>query len=100
MSILDNCCNVVMLCFSAVAWQITLSHPENQKETSRVQGHPDGTNSHEADLCVLLFRSLISSDRTVIPTSCNLPYYHLFDIYYHITWLFYTGRTNQLAIFS
>ncbi|XAR65693.1 Adenosinetriphosphatase [Bertholletia excelsa] len=51
---------------SAVAWQITLSHPENQKETSRAQGHPDGTNSHEADLCVLLFRSLISSDRTEI----------------------------------
>ena len=69
MSILDNCCNVVMLCFSAVAWQITLSHPENQKAASRVQGHPDGTNSHEADLCVLLFRSLISSDTTVIPNS-------------------------------
>ncbi|KAL7213599.1 hypothetical protein ACSBR2_016179 [Camellia fascicularis] len=51
---------------SAVAWQLTLSRPEKQKETSGVQGHPDDTNALEGDLCILMFRSLISTDRAEI----------------------------------
>lgn len=47
--------------FSAVAWQLTLSRPENPKESGGSPGQPD-----EGDLCVLLFRSLISSDKPVI----------------------------------
>lgn len=56
-----NCCNFVMSYFSAVAWQLTLSCPENQKESGGGPGQPD-----EGDLCVLLFRSLISTDKPVI----------------------------------
>ncbi|KAI8001168.1 hypothetical protein LOK49_LG09G00207 [Camellia lanceoleosa] len=51
---------------SAVAWQLTLSRPEKQKETSGVQGHPDDTNALEGDLCILMFRSLISTDKAEI----------------------------------
>ncbi|KAI8525053.1 hypothetical protein RHMOL_Rhmol13G0198200 [Rhododendron molle] len=47
---------------SAVAWQLTLSRrPENPKESGGSPGQPD-----EGDLCVLLFRSLISSDKPEI----------------------------------
>ncbi|CAL5410588.1 unnamed protein product [Camellia sinensis] len=51
---------------SAVAWQLTLSRPEKQKETSGVQGHPDDTNALDGDLCILMFRSLISTDKAEI----------------------------------
>ncbi|XP_057497610.1 uncharacterized protein LOC130782351 isoform X2 [Actinidia eriantha] len=51
---------------SAVAWQLTLSPPETQKESGGGQGQRDDTNAHEGDLCVLLFHSLISSDKAEI----------------------------------
>ncbi|XP_057497373.1 uncharacterized protein LOC130782093 isoform X1 [Actinidia eriantha] len=51
---------------SAVAWQLTLSPPEKQKESGGGQGQRDDTNAHEGDLCVLLFHSLISSDKAEI----------------------------------
>ena len=52
--------------FSAVAWQLTLSPPEKQKENGLGQGQPDDTNAHEGDICVLVFHSLISSDKAVL----------------------------------
>ncbi|XP_057513919.1 uncharacterized protein LOC130795729 isoform X1 [Actinidia eriantha] len=51
---------------SAVAWQLTLSPPEKQKENGRGQGQPDDTNAQEGDICVLVFHSLISSDKAEI----------------------------------
>ncbi|KDP20696.1 hypothetical protein JCGZ_21167 [Jatropha curcas] len=48
---------------SAVAWQLTLSCPEKQKES-----HGDNSSfaEPEGDLCILLFRSLISRDKAEI----------------------------------
>ena len=43
-------------CFSAVSWQLTLTQPGQKKETS---------NEEEGDLCVLLFGSLVTSDKAV-----------------------------------
>ncbi|PON52154.1 Spastin [Parasponia andersonii] len=40
---------------SAISWQLTLTRPEKQKET--------GGNEGEGDLCVLLFGSLVTSDK-------------------------------------
>ncbi|GFZ03251.1 P-loop containing nucleoside triphosphate hydrolases superfamily protein [Actinidia rufa] len=40
---------------SAVAWQLTLSPPEKQKENGRGQGQPDDTNAHEGDICEIEF---------------------------------------------
>lgn len=54
-----------VFCFSGVAWQLTLSRPEKQRETGGNQGQPN-TNSQEGDLCILMFRSLITSDKAVI----------------------------------
>uniref|UniRef100_A0A5B7BWY3 AAA+ ATPase domain-containing protein n=1 Tax=Davidia involucrata TaxID=16924 RepID=A0A5B7BWY3_DAVIN len=51
---------------SAVAWQLTLSYPEKQKETGGDQGRSEDPNACEGDLCILMFRSLISSDKAEI----------------------------------
>ncbi|XP_059662905.1 uncharacterized protein LOC132308725 [Cornus florida] len=51
---------------SAVGWQLTLSYPKQQKKTGGDQGHAEDTNAHEGDLCILMFRSLISSDKAEI----------------------------------
>lgn len=48
---------------SAVAWQLTLNYPEKQKEISGERGHSGDMKVPEGDLCILLFRSLISSDK-------------------------------------
>ncbi|KAL6990723.1 hypothetical protein U1Q18_008842 [Sarracenia purpurea var. burkii] len=51
---------------SAVAWQLALSHPEKQKEAGGIQGQLDDTSTHNGDLCILMFRSLINSDKAVV----------------------------------
>lgn len=51
--------------FSAVAWQLTLDHPKKQKQAGGKLENPEDTNAHEGNLCVLIFRSLISSDKAV-----------------------------------
>ena len=43
--------------FSAISWQLTLSRPDVQKETEENEG--------EGDLCVLIFGSLVTSDKVV-----------------------------------
>ncbi|KAJ6401994.1 hypothetical protein OIU84_014132 [Salix udensis] len=48
---------------SAVAWQLTLNYPVKQKENSGERGHSGDMKVPEGDLCILLFRSLISSDK-------------------------------------
>ncbi|KAL6990724.1 hypothetical protein U1Q18_008843, partial [Sarracenia purpurea var. burkii] len=45
------------------AWD---SHPEKQKEAGGIQGQLDDTSTHNGDLCILMFRSLISSDKAEI----------------------------------
>lgn len=47
---------------SGVAWQLTLSRPVVQKEAVKDKGSSDA-NSNDGDLCILLFRPLISSDK-------------------------------------
>ncbi|KAA8520142.1 hypothetical protein F0562_014398 [Nyssa sinensis] len=51
---------------SAVAWQLTLGYPEKQKAIVGDDGHSEDTNAHEGDLCILMFRSLISSHKAEI----------------------------------
>ncbi|KAB5560361.1 hypothetical protein DKX38_005318 [Salix brachista] len=48
---------------SAVAWQLTLNYPVKQKEIRGERGHSGDMKVPEGDLCILLFRSLISSDK-------------------------------------
>lgn len=51
---------------STVAWQLALKHPREQKKTGENNLPAGGTISNEGDLCVLIFRSLISPDRPEI----------------------------------
>ncbi|TYI23653.1 hypothetical protein ES332_A06G179500v1 [Gossypium tomentosum] len=51
---------------SSVAWQLTLNPLEKQKETGVNEGHSEYRNGDEGDLCILIFRSLISSDKAEI----------------------------------
>ncbi|EXB77024.1 Cell division cycle protein 48-like protein [Morus notabilis] len=40
---------------SAISWQLTLTQPDKQKET--------GGNEGEGDLCIVIFRSLVTADK-------------------------------------
>ncbi|KAB2025966.1 hypothetical protein ES319_D06G186100v1 [Gossypium barbadense] len=51
---------------SSVAWQLTLNPLEKQKETGFNEGHSVYRSGDEGDLCILIFRSLISSDKAEI----------------------------------
>ncbi|XWS15531.1 hypothetical protein CRYUN_Cryun34aG0008000 [Craigia yunnanensis] len=51
---------------SSVAWQLTLNPLENQKETGVNEGHSVDRNRDGGDLCIFIFRSLISSDKAEI----------------------------------
>ncbi|EEF43805.1 26S proteasome regulatory subunit 7 isoform X1 [Ricinus communis] len=51
---------------SAVAWQLTLSSPEKHKEAGVDKGQFVDMNTAEGDLCIFLFRSLISTDKAEI----------------------------------
>ncbi|KAG7963019.1 hypothetical protein I3843_09G096500 [Carya illinoinensis] len=51
---------------SAVAWQLTLNPLEKQKEVEGDVGYSKDINSHNADLCILIFRSLVSSEKAEI----------------------------------
>ncbi|XP_035544254.1 uncharacterized protein LOC108997703 isoform X4 [Juglans regia] len=48
---------------SAVAWQLTLNPLEKRKEVEGDVGYSKDINSHNADLCILIFRSLVSSEK-------------------------------------
>ncbi|XP_027367085.1 probable 26S proteasome regulatory subunit 10B isoform X2 [Abrus precatorius] len=51
---------------STVAWQLTLTHPSKQKHIQ--ENHPSSTDIYadDRDLCVLIFHSLIGSDKAEI----------------------------------
>ncbi|KAL9273358.1 Proteasome-activating nucleotidase-like protein [Drosera capensis] len=51
---------------STVAWQMTLSHPEGQKKSGEKEVHDTDTTQQSGDLTVLIFRSLITSDKPEI----------------------------------
>ncbi|XP_031394115.1 katanin p60 ATPase-containing subunit A-like 1 [Punica granatum] len=50
---------------SAVAWQLTLNYPHRQKEV-RGENHHHDIIAPDGDLCILIFRSLISSEKAEI----------------------------------
>ncbi|KAH7569433.1 hypothetical protein ACOSP7_012835 [Xanthoceras sorbifolium] len=51
---------------SAVAWQLTLRPPDKQKENLGDEAHSGDMSTREGDLCILIFRSLITSDKAEI----------------------------------
>ncbi|KAJ4842748.1 hypothetical protein Tsubulata_013369 [Turnera subulata] len=51
---------------SAVAWQLTLSYPDNQRKSDGDKVHSGDTNAPDQDLYIHLFRSLISADKAEI----------------------------------
>lgn len=56
-----------MLCAcvsSAVAWQLMINPPERQREAEQ-EDRAENIKKQENNLCILIFRSLISSDKAV-----------------------------------
>ncbi|XP_061340804.1 uncharacterized protein LOC133287254 [Gastrolobium bilobum] len=51
---------------STVAWQLTLTHPSKQKPGQVNDSSTTDINAHDGDLCVLIFHSLIGSDKAEI----------------------------------
>ncbi|XP_031743223.1 ATPase family AAA domain-containing protein 1-B isoform X2 [Cucumis sativus] len=51
---------------SPVAWQLTLSRPKSQKEAGENKGNSIEMDADDGDLTVLIFHSLITSDKTEI----------------------------------
>ncbi|KAI5447143.1 uncharacterized protein LOC127077392 [Lathyrus oleraceus] len=51
---------------STVAWQLTLTHPSKQKHIQQNEPSSTDTNAHDRDLCILIFHSLIGSDKIEI----------------------------------
>ncbi|CAM8998501.1 unnamed protein product [Rhodiola kirilowii] len=51
---------------SAVAWQLILDRPKDNKQISGDLGKQDDPNALDEELCILLFRSLISADKAEI----------------------------------
>ncbi|KAL2483940.1 P-loop containing nucleoside triphosphate hydrolase superfamily protein [Forsythia ovata] len=51
---------------SGVAWQLTLSCPKNRKETDQDQIQGKDINGNDGELCILMFRPLISTDKAEI----------------------------------
>ncbi|KAL3820759.1 hypothetical protein ACJIZ3_006664 [Penstemon smallii] len=51
---------------SGVAWQLTLTRPKTQKETIGGQAQSKDQNGNGGELCILMFRPLISSDNAEI----------------------------------
>jgi hypothetical protein len=50
---------------STVAWQLTLTHPSKQKHIQQNEPSSTDTNANDRDLCILIFHSLIGSDKVV-----------------------------------
>lgn len=50
---------------SGVAWQLALSRPQMKNGTAGEQSDGRDTNPYDEDLCILIFRPLISADRAV-----------------------------------
>lgn len=50
---------------SPVAWQLTLSHPSEQKHIAGDNMLSKDINAEDTDLCILIFHSLVGSDKAV-----------------------------------
>ncbi|KAL5097436.1 hypothetical protein RYX36_001763 [Vicia faba] len=51
---------------STVAWQLTLTHPSKQKHILQNEPSSADTNAHDRDLRILIFHSLVGSDKIEI----------------------------------
>lgn len=51
---------------STVAWQLTLTHPSKQKHIQQNDPSLTDTIAHDRDLCILIFHSLIGTDKVEI----------------------------------
>ncbi|GAU25760.1 hypothetical protein TSUD_222170 [Trifolium subterraneum] len=51
---------------STVAWQLTLTHPSKQKHIQQNEHSSTDTSAQDRDLCILIFHSLIGSDKVEI----------------------------------
>ncbi|XP_060175758.1 uncharacterized protein LOC132606325 isoform X3 [Lycium barbarum] len=56
---------------SGVAWQLALSRPQTKNGTAGEQAGGRDTNPYDEDLCILIFRPLISADKAVHFLFCN-----------------------------
>jgi hypothetical protein len=50
---------------SSVAWQLTLTHPEKKMEVEGDLGNSKNISAVDSNLCILIFGSLISSEKAV-----------------------------------
>lgn len=50
---------------SGVAWKLALSRPQTKNGTAGEQAGERDTNPYDEDLCILIFRPLISADKAV-----------------------------------
>ncbi|KEH36940.1 P-loop nucleoside triphosphate hydrolase superfamily protein [Medicago truncatula] len=50
---------------STVAWQLTLTHPSKQKHIQQNDPSLTDTIAHDTDLCILIFHSLIGTDKEI-----------------------------------
>ncbi|GLT72659.1 hypothetical protein SLA2020_445710 [Shorea laevis] len=51
---------------SSVAWQLTLTHPEKKMEVEGDEGNSKNISAIDSNICILIFGSLISSDKAEI----------------------------------
>ncbi|CAA2956761.1 ATPase family AAA domain-containing 1-A isoform X1 [Olea europaea subsp. europaea] len=51
---------------SGVSWQLTLNGPKSRKETNQDQMQGKDINANDQELCILMFRPLIGSDKAEI----------------------------------
>ncbi|KAK4348075.1 hypothetical protein RND71_034414 [Anisodus tanguticus] len=54
------------VCRSGVAWQLALSRPQKKNGAAGEQAGERDTNPYDEDLCILIFRPLISADKAEI----------------------------------
>lgn len=68
--------DIINFFLSAVAWQITLQHPQKKEGDIGGEMVPENKDGQEGSLCVLIFQSLISSDTAVshVPVAFKLHY--------------------------
>lgn len=57
--------NILNSLTSGVAWQLTLSRPKAPSEASVDQVPEKPKNTNDGELCIVMFRPLISSDKAV-----------------------------------
>lgn len=69
---------------SPVAWQLTLSRPKSQRVAGENKGNSIEMDAEDGDLTVLIFHSLVTSDKTV---SANVKF--SYELWIHFYFYFY-----------